>query len=85
MILKKQLMNLKNKKVIISGATGGIGNSLVKRFAEEGAIVFATGTKEEKLKNLKKNLTTYKLKYLILEIIQKLKLLLIRLHKNLVE
>ena len=53
MILKKQLMNLKNKKVIISGATGGIGNSLVKRFAEEGAIVFATGTKEEKLKNLK--------------------------------
>ena len=46
-------MNLKNKKVIISGATGGIGNSLVKRFAEEGAIVFATGTKEEKLKNLK--------------------------------
>ena len=53
MILKKQLKNLKNKKVIISGATGGIGNSLVKRFAEEGAIVFATGTKEEKLKNLK--------------------------------
>tara|TARA_Y100000992_G_scaffold300529_1_gene269374 strand:- start:3 stop:734 length:732 start_codon:yes stop_codon:yes gene_type:complete len=46
-------MNLKNKKVIISGATGGIGNSLVKRFTEDGAIVLATGTKEEKLKNLK--------------------------------
>ena len=25
-------MNLKNKKVIITGATGGIGNSLVKKF-----------------------------------------------------
>ena len=46
-------MNLKNKKVIISGATGGIGNCLVKRFTEDGAIVLATGTKEEKLKNLK--------------------------------
>lgn len=46
-------MNLKNKKVIITGATGGIGNSLVKKFIEEGSIVLATGTKEEKLNNLK--------------------------------
>ncbi len=46
-------MNLKNKKVIITGATGGIGNSLVKKFTDNGAIVLATGTKEEKLKNLK--------------------------------
>ena len=50
-------MNLKNKKVIITGATGGIGNSLVKRFVEEGAIVLATGTKEEKLKDLKSELS----------------------------
>ena len=46
-------MNLKNKKVIITGATGGIGNSLVKKFTENGSIVLATGTKEEKLNNLK--------------------------------
>ena len=46
-------MNLKNKKVIITGATGGIGNSLVKKFVEGGSIVLATGTKEEKLNNLK--------------------------------
>ncbi len=46
-------MNLKNKKVIITGATGGIGNSLVKKFNESGANVLATGTKEEKLNKLK--------------------------------
>ncbi len=50
-------MNLKNKKVIITGATGGIGNSLAKRFVEEGAKVLATGTKEEKLKELKNELS----------------------------
>jgi len=46
-------MNLKNKKVIITGATGGIGNSLVKKFTDNGSIILATGTKEEKLNNLK--------------------------------
>ena len=44
-------MNLKNKKIIITGATGGIGNSLVKKFADNGSIILATGTNEEKLKN----------------------------------
>jgi len=46
-------MNLKNKKIIITGATGGIGSNLVKKFTEQGSIVLATGTKEEKLNNLK--------------------------------
>ena len=46
-------MNLKNKKVVITGATGGIGNSLVKKFTDSGSIILATGTKEEKLNNLK--------------------------------
>ena len=46
-------MNLKNKKVIITGATGGIGNSLVKKFYDNGSTVLATGTKEEKLDKLK--------------------------------
>ena len=46
-------MNLKNKKVIITGATGGIGNSLVKNFYESGAQILATGTKEDKLTKLK--------------------------------
>ena len=50
-------MNLKNKKVIITGATGGIGKSLVKKFSNAGANVLATGTKEEKLDYLKKEFT----------------------------
>ena len=48
-------MNLKNKKVLITGATGGIGNSLVKKFCDSGSIVLATGTNQEKLDNIKKN------------------------------
>ena len=47
-------MNLKNKKVLITGATGGIGNSLIDKFYNLGATIIATGTNEEKLKNLKK-------------------------------
>jgi 3-oxoacyl-[acyl-carrier protein] reductase len=48
-------MNLRNKKILITGATGGIGNSLVKKFSELGSIIAASGTNEEKLNNLKKN------------------------------
>ena len=47
-------MNLKNKKILITGATGGIGNSLVDKFTSLGSTVAATGTNEEKLNNLKK-------------------------------
>ena len=47
-------MNLKNKKVLITGATGGIGNSLVEKFVKSEATVCASGTNEEKLNDLKK-------------------------------
>jgi 3-oxoacyl-[acyl-carrier protein] reductase len=46
-------MNLKNKKVLITGATGGIGNCLVEKFNSLGATIIASGTNEEKLKSLK--------------------------------
>ena len=48
------MFNLKNKKVIVTGATGGIGNAIVKSFVKQEAIVLATGTNEEKLKLLDK-------------------------------
>ena len=46
-------MNLKNKKILITGATGGIGNCLVEKFYNFESKIVATGTNEEKLKNLK--------------------------------
>ena len=51
-------MNLKNKKILITGATGGIGNCLVKKFDELGSTIIATGTNDEKLNNLKKNFSS---------------------------
>ena len=54
-------MNLKNKKILITGATGGIGYSLVKKFSEAGSIVLASGTNEEKLEKLSKDFTNIKI------------------------
>ena len=47
------MINFKNKKILITGATGGIGNALVKKFLSLDATVLATGTNDEKLNNLK--------------------------------
>ena len=49
------MISFKDKKILITGATGGIGNSLMKKFENLGAKILATGTNEEKLSNLKKN------------------------------
>ena len=54
-------MNLKNKKVLITGATGGIGNSLVEKFYNLESQIVATGTNDEKLYNLKKKFTNIKI------------------------
>jgi len=61
LILKDYKMNLKNKKVLITGATGGIGNSLIKKFNDLGAKIVATGTNEQKLTNLKNNFPSIKI------------------------
>ena len=50
-------MNLKNKKVLITGSTGGIGGALVDKFNDLGANIIATGTNEKKLINLKQKYT----------------------------
>ena len=56
------MINFKNKKVLITGATGGIGKSIVKRFISLEANVLGTGTKTEKLDALKKEFPSIKTK-----------------------
>ena len=45
--------DLKGKNIIVTGASGGIGNSIVKKLSEAGANILASGTRIEKLKELK--------------------------------
>jgi len=49
------MSNLKKKNFIVTGASGGIGNAIIKRLNEAGANILASGTKIEKLEELKKN------------------------------
>ena len=49
------MSDLKENNIIVTGATGGIGNSIVKQLYDAGANILATGTKNEKLEELKKN------------------------------
>ena len=48
------MINFKDKKILVTGATGGIGKALVKKFLSLDGNVLATGTKIEKLNALKK-------------------------------
>jgi len=56
------MINFKNKKILITGASDGIGHELVKKFVSLGGNVFGTGTKIEKLDSLKKKHPTIKVK-----------------------
>ena len=47
------MINFKEKKILVTGATGGIGKALVKKFVSLEGNVLATSTKIEKLKVLK--------------------------------
>ena len=56
------MISFKNKKILVTGATGGIGNELVKKFVSLDGIVLATGTNTDKLDLLKKNYPNIKVK-----------------------
>jgi len=56
------MINFKNKNILITGASGGIGNYLVKKFVSLGGNIFGSGTKTEKLDELKKKYPTIKVK-----------------------
>ena len=45
------MIDLKNKNIILTGATGGIGGSILEKLHNLNANIIATGTKKEKLKN----------------------------------
>ena len=46
-------MSVLKKNIIITGASGGIGNSIVQKLIDNGANILATGTKKEKLEEIK--------------------------------
>ena len=56
------MISLKNKKVLITGATGGIGGAIVKKFLSLSAEVLGTGTNSEKLKKLQSDFGKIKVK-----------------------
>ena len=56
------MINFQNKKIVITGATGGIGGALVEKFINLNGNVLATGTKNEKLEVIKKKYPTCKIK-----------------------
>ena len=56
------MINFKNKNVLITGASGGIGGELVKKFVSLEANVLGNGTKAEKLDQIKKKYSNIKVK-----------------------
>jgi len=49
------MINFKNKKILVTGASGGIGREIVKKFISLEGTVVATGTNLERLDLLKKD------------------------------
>jgi 3-oxoacyl-[acyl-carrier protein] reductase len=49
------MSNLEKKNIIVTGASGGIGNAIIKKLNEAGANILASGTRIEKLEELRKN------------------------------
>jgi len=53
--------SLKDKNIIVTGASGGIGNSIVEKLNQNGANILATGTRIEKLEELKEKFSNIKI------------------------
>ena len=53
--------SLKNKNIIVTGASGGIGSSIVEKLHDNDANILATGTRIEKLEGLKKKFNNIKI------------------------
>ena len=55
------MKDLENKNIIVTGASGGIGNSIVEKLNDCGANVLASGTRLEKLEELKSKFNNIKI------------------------
>ena len=55
------MSRLKDKNIIVTGASGGIGNSIVEKLNKNGANILATGTRMEKLQELKEKFNNIKI------------------------
>ena len=55
------MIDLKEKNIIVTGASGGIGKSIIKKLSEAGANILASGTREEKLTKLKNQFQNIKI------------------------
>ena len=53
--------DLKNKNIIVTGASGGIGGSIIKKFYDCGSNILASGTRVEKLEELKSKFKNLKI------------------------
>ena len=55
------MKDLKNKKILVTGASGGIGNSIVEKLVENDANILASGTRIEKLEELQNKFKNIKI------------------------
>ena len=55
------MTDLKEKNIIVTGASGGIGNSIVENLNKAGANIIASGTRLEKLEELKNKFSNIKI------------------------
>ena len=53
--------DLKGKNIIVTGASGGIGNSIIKKLNQAGANILASGTRIEKLEDINKKFEKIKI------------------------
>ena len=77
------MISLKEKKILITGATGGIGYNLVKKFYELGSVILATGTNQDKLDKLKDEFKNINIKQFKLDEHQKIEQFIESCHTDL--
>ncbi len=58
-------MNFKNKIVVITGASSGIGEAAAEKFAKKGADIVLVARRKEKLDEVERKLSKYSVKILV--------------------